>query len=182
MPAQALYTVQAQHTLGVYCHIMIKSNRRQTWSSNKVSDQRTCDILGSARICCWQTYRTASYTIAWKKYIHISTTGENLYTADFLVDAHALLSPPIFPWPQRIGGADSASKVNFATCVLVMGRFHILLVNPLALDTYATGIRYIQVKIKKDDFRVGRTGKIGGRRLDGGPLQKSAANPPTKYS
>ncbi len=42
----------------------------------------------------------------------------------------------------------------------VMGRFHFLLVNPLALGTYATGIWYIRVEIKKDDLRVGRTGKI----------------------
>jgi len=44
--------------------------------------------------------------------------------------------------------------------MVMMWRCHFLLVNPLALDTYATGIWYIQVKIKKDDLRVGRTGKF----------------------
>ena len=73
--------------------------------------------IGRARKL-WQTYRTAaSDTIAWKECIHIGTTdAANAYTTDFLVDAHALFTPPIFPWPQRVGGADCASKVDFATC------------------------------------------------------------------
>ena len=42
------------------------------------------------------------------------------------------------------------------------GEVSLFAINPLALDTYATGIRYIQVKIKKDDFRVDRTGTFFG--------------------